>query len=115
MKKLIIPSMFLLLMGCTSPTVVTTRPLDLEISHPADPAGVQMLPINLRIITPENLEEFVGEVQRSQGATPVFIAITTGDFDNLIANIGDLRRYISQQQAIIVYYRQMTTPALRAQ
>jgi hypothetical protein len=62
------------------------------------------------VVTRETLASFMDELSRSQGnSSPVFIAITTRDYENLSLNLSDLRRYIEQQQAVIIYYRQLTT------
>ena len=109
--KIIILVSFLILSACSSSTTITSRPLELNISQAADPQGVQMAPIDFKVITRENLDAFLAEISSNQGgASPVFIAISPRDYDNLLINLADLRRYIEQQQAIIVYYRRLTEP-----
>ncbi len=101
----------LMLAACASESslTVSARPIEIEVGRTADPTGVQMLPVNFRVVTRETLDGFMTELSRTQGNAPVFIAITTRDYENLSLNLADLRRYIEQQQAVIVYYRQMTT------
>jgi hypothetical protein len=69
-----------------------------------------MLPVKFRVVTKDTLDVLLAELSKSQTGTPVFIAITTRDYENLALNLADLRRYIEQQQSIIVYYRHMTAP-----
>ncbi len=64
-----------------------------------------MPPVDWFVITEENLEEKLAEVQSQTGNT-VFIAITPKGYENLAIGIGDLRRYIKQQQSIIAYYEE---------
>lgn len=85
---------------------ITTTPAQLTIAPAADPAGVQMLPVQFRVINRDNLTTFVADLSQQQGSdNPVFMAMTTQDYENLALNIADLRRYIMQQQSVIQYYR----------
>ena len=101
----------LLLAACgDSRLSIFSQPITLNIAQPAAPAGVQMLPVHFRVVTADTLDSFMTEIRTQQGgATPVFIAISMRDYENMALNLADLRRYIEQQQAIIVYYRNVTT------
>lgn len=112
MSRLFIAMSLFLISACSSAgdIRITTRPIEIDVARTADPNGVQMLPVNFRVVTRETLSSFIEELSRTQGnSSPVFIAITTRDYENLSLNLSDLRRYIEQQQAVIVYYRQMTS------
>lgn len=67
-----------------------------------------MPPVDWYVITEENLEEKLAEVQAKTGNV-VFMAITPKGYENLAIGIGDLRRYIKDQQAIIAYYEEAVT------
>ena len=67
-----------------------------------------MPPVDWYVITEENLEETLAEVQAKTGNV-VFMAITPKGYENLAIGIGDLRRYIKDQQAIIAYYEEAVT------
>ena len=86
-----------------------TRPINIDVGQASDPAPVQFAPVNFRVITRETVASFMEELARDQGSSPVFIAITVRDYENLAINLADLRRYIEQQRAVVVYYRRMTT------
>lgn len=94
----------------TSSIEVSTKPIDIEVAKTADPEAVQMLPVKFRVVTKDTLDSFISELAKTQNGVPVFIAITVKDYENLTLNFADLRRYIEQQQSVIVYYRNMTTP-----
>lgn len=94
--------------GTNRSVTVSSRPIEIEVSRAADPAAVTMLPVNLRVVTRETAGAFMTELESSQGNTPVFIAMTTRDYENMALNLADLRRYIEQQRAIISYYRRMS-------
>lgn len=108
MKKVILP-ICLLLSACANELSISAAPIQIDIARTADPSPVQILPVNFRVITSENLEAFLSELRTEQSGTPVFIAIGSRDYENLLINLADLRRYIEQQQAVIVYYRQLTS------
>lgn len=99
-----------LLSACASSSKIeiSSKPIELQVASPADPAPVQMLSVRFRVVTKDTIESFLAELAKSQSGTPVFIAITTEDYENLALNFADLRRYIQQQQGIIVYYRNMS-------
>lgn len=118
MNKIIPMCALLMMTACAEGLQITSAPADITVTQAADPAPVQMLPIQFRVINRNNLEAFVQEIRTSQSTeNPVFIAMTTQDYENLAINIADLRRYIQQQQSIIVYYRRTTgaTPATTEQ
>jgi len=65
-------------------------------------------PLNLHdvewyVVTPENIDEFLQRFENEAG-TSVFFAISVTDYENMSLNVAELKRYINQQKAIIVYY-----------
>lgn len=102
----------LLLSACGSDSLdVHIEPVQVPVAEAADPVGVQMLPVRFRVINRDNLEGFLTEMRSSQGTdNVVFLAITTQDYENLALNLADLKRYITQQKSVIVYYKNMSRP-----
>lgn len=90
--------------------LVSARPIQLEASRPADPSPVSMLPVGFRVVTRDNINDLVSEINRSGDQSPVFIVITSRDYENMVLNLADLRRYIEQQQSVIAYYRGINHP-----
>lgn len=80
-----------------------TAIIERNIPIVARPDPVKMNNVNFRVINQDNLEEFLYDLQKKNGRV-VFIALTTQDYENTSINIQELRRYIAQQQEIIVYY-----------
>ena len=103
----------LILAGCGGEVQqinVTAKPIEIDISKTADPDAVRLYPIQFKVVNKSNLDSFIADIRKSQNTSnPVFIAITTKDYENLTLSLADLRRYIEQQQAVIVYYRNLTT------
>jgi len=74
------------------------------------PKPVQMNDIRIYVVSPnENFEEFKKEFEAKNGAD-AYIAISIKDYENLSNNFAELRRYIEQQKAIIVYYENAVQP-----
>ena len=74
------------------------------------PKPVQMNDIKIYVVSPEeNLEEFKKEFEAKNGGD-AYVAISIKDYENLSKNFAELRRYIEQQKAIIVYYENAVQP-----
>ena len=85
--------------------VITTQYLEQNIPIQERPKKVSMPPVDWYVITEENLEEKMAELQTNTGNVVVF-GITPKGYENLALGIADMRRYIKDQQAIIVYYEE---------
>lgn len=109
-KWLIILGTLFLIAGCGEDKIeISTKPIDIQIAKPADPPAVNMLPITFKVITKDNLDEFIQEMSKLQNnVNPVFIAMSINDYENMSLNLADLKRYIEQQKEIIVYYQKVT-------
>ena len=74
------------------------------------PKPVQMNDIKIYVVSPEeNLEEFKKEFEAKNGGD-AYVAISIKDYENLSKNFAELRRYIEQQKAIIIYYEEAVSP-----
>lgn len=112
--KLLALSTLLLLVACgtrETPLEVTTEPVRLEIAQPAKPRPVDLADVKFRVVTADTLDAFIAELSKLQeNDNPVFIAISVKDYQALSLNLAELRRYIDQQNSIIVYYQRATAP-----
>jgi hypothetical protein len=113
-RLLTILSITAILTGCSETDSnrgikIQSAPIKIDIAKTADPAAVNMLPVHFRVVNKDNFDSFISTISKQQNTTqPVFIAITTQDYENLSLNLADLRRYIEQQQSVIIYYRTLT-------
>ena len=74
------------------------------------PKPVQMNEIKIYVVSPEeNFEEFKKEFEAKNGGD-AYVAISIKDYENPSKNFAELRRYIEQQKAIIVYYENAVKP-----
>lgn len=93
------------------PLEVTTAPVQLEIAQPARPRPVDLVDVKFRVVTADTLDAFIAEQSKLQeNDNPVFVAINIKDYQALSLNLAELRRYINQQNSIIVYYQRATAP-----
>jgi hypothetical protein len=98
------------LAGCAkTPLMVETKPLEQSIAQPNDPRAPVLKDVKWNVLTKDTASEFIDAQSRRQGSSnPVFIAITVQDYQVLSTDLAELKRYIDQQNSVIVYYRNAT-------
>lgn len=74
----------------------------------ARPKPVQLSDTRVFVVTKDNYEEFVKEFKELYGEV-AFVALSMRDYENLALNIADLKRYLEQQNEIILYYEKAVT------
>lgn len=107
MKKVTALLACVLLAGCasTKPVKVYTEPVKTQIAKPAQPRPVVLNNVNWMVVNKDNLQTFIDEQAKKQNSNnPVFVAITIDDYKKLSMNLAEIKRYIQQQKAVIVYY-----------
>lgn len=82
---------------------VSAKPVDKPELVLPDADALRMKDINWILITPENFEEKVAEIEAT-GRPVVFFALTDEGYENISMNFSSIRAFIQQQQAIIVAY-----------
>ena len=111
-KTFLIASSLLLLTSCARPNqqivteTVTVRP---TIAIVPSPRPLDLRDMQWRVVTHENVEEFLQSVGIGDTGEYVFYAITVRDYEKIALNVDELRRYILQQQEIIAYYENAIT------
>jgi hypothetical protein len=55
-----------------------------------------------------NMEQKIAEVEKRLGGDFVLMGMTPKGYENMAANLQDIKRYINQQKEIILYYREAT-------
>ena len=99
----------LLLMGCLgsrapeAEVVLQTEYAKQNIPIQERPKAVQFPPVDWYVVTEDNLEEKLAELEQKTGNVD-FFAITPKGYENLALGIAEMRRYIKDTQAIIGYY-----------
>jgi hypothetical protein len=87
--------------------VVVERPVP---SFPEAQPATQ-LPTEWIVLTRENFEQRMTEIE-SEGGQFVVFAVTAEGYQNLNMNQAELRRYIEQQSAIVSGYQEYVAPAI---
>lgn len=89
--------------------VIQTDYVEQNIPVQERPKGVDFPPVDWYVITEQNLEEKLAEIEASTGNVVLFV-ITPKGYENLAMGIAELRRYVKDQQAIIGYYEEALAP-----
>ena len=72
------------------------------------PRPVEFGELKVKVITEANVQEVIQEMKESQGQFLVY-ALDPVTFKNLAIGIEEIKRYIEQQNEIIVYYEKAVT------
>ena len=96
-----------ILSGCSSTAPqrieVSAKPVDKPELVLPNADQLRMKEVEWVLITPENFEEKVAEIEAT-GRPVVFFALTDEGYENISMNFSSIRAFIQQQQAIIAAY-----------
>ncbi len=107
-KLILVSSLLLLTSGCASvepQVVLKTDYVVKDIPIQPRPKPLNLHRVKWYAVTPENMEEFLERFEEESGIN-VFFAVSVPDYENMSLNVAELRRYINQQKALIVYYEE---------
>ena len=118
-KHLTISSLLLatlLLSGCSflkPEEVIVTRTVVERPQIPIQPRPreVELHDVKFYVVTRNNLEEFLEEFDKVNGQT-VFVALSVPHYESLSLNLAEIRRYLKQQESVVVYYETQITEKL---
>ena len=114
MKKLVIflVPLVILLSSCSSKPekeIVTVETIvKPTIAIAQRPRPVEFDELKVKVITEANVQEVIQEMKDNQGQFLVY-ALDPVTFKNLAIGIEEIKRYIEQQNDIIVYYEKAVT------
>lgn len=92
------------------PQIVTvTEKVPLRIYQPPLPQEIDLLDVNFFVITEENLQEKVVEIEKLLDGQFVVFALTPDGYEKMAENFQEVRRYVRQQKELIIYYREATS------
>ena len=94
----------------TVPTVVDSP----QIEAPAirivpRPAPVELKNADLVVVTESNIDEVIQRIKTEQGDF-VLYSMTAQSFESLALNFEQIKKFIEEQNAIILYYEEAVTP-----
>ena len=104
----------LLATGCSSfqkvlPLEVKTIEVERKIPTQTRPKSISLNDIYFYVVTDRNFEEFKKKFEKENGDL-VFYAVSVRDYETLALNKAEIKRYIQQQQELIVYYEKAIEP-----
>lgn len=94
----------------TVPTVVDSPQIEapaIRIVPRPDP--VELKNADLVVVTESNIDEVIQRVKTEQGDF-VLYAMTAQSFESLALNFEQIKKFIEEQNAIILYYEEAVTP-----
>ena len=117
--KLLRASLFLLLLSSLTACSLFSKPekvvvtqveyVERTIPIQPRPKPVTLYDIEFYAVTKENIDEFIERFEKAEGSL-VFFAISVPDYENIALNMGELRRFIESQSAVILYYEENANP-----
>ena len=73
------------------------------------PSPIVMKDADVIVVTEKNFEEVVGKIKQKQNGQFVVYALDLKSFENLAINMEQIKRYIEQQNEVILYYERAVT------
>ena len=114
LTALSLSAVLLVTTGCSllsrpEPEIITrTVTVAPDIALKPAPRPIQMTDVNWYVVTTDNIDEFEKRFE-NDNSDLVFFALSVPHYENLSVNLSDIRRYIEQQKAIILYYETQIT------
>ena len=106
--------LLLLSSGCSSwrevlPVEVKTVEVERKIPTQNRPRPVKLDDVYFYVVSADNFDEFKKRFEKENGDL-VFYALSVRDYETIAYNMAELKRFIDQQQQIIVYYEEAVKP-----
>lgn len=94
----------------TVPTVVETVRIEAPvIKIVSRPEPIKMKDSDIVVITESNLQEVIDNIKTIQGEF-VLYAMTAQSFESLALNMEQIKRFIEEQNQVILYYEKAVKP-----
>jgi len=106
--------LLLLSSGCSSwrevlPVEVKTVEIERKIPTQNRPRPVKLDDIYFYVVSADNFDDFRKRFEKENGDL-VFYALSVRDYETIAYNMAELKRFIDQQQQIIIYYEEAVKP-----
>ena len=106
--------LLLLSSGCSSwreilPVEVKTIEVERKIPIQNRPRPVKLDDVYFYVVSADNFDDFRKRFEKENGDL-VFYALSVRDYETIAYNMAELKRFIDQQQQIIVYYEEAVKP-----
>ena len=106
--------LLLLSSGCSSwreilPVEIKTVEVERKIPTQKRPRHVKMNDVYFYVVTADTFENFKKRFEKENGDL-LFYALSVRDYENIALNMADIKRFIDQQNQILVYYEKAVAP-----
>ena len=106
--------LLLLSSGCSSwrevlPVEVKTVEVERKIPTQNRPRPVKLDDVYFYVVSADNFDDFKKRFEKENGDL-VFYALSVRDYETIAYNMAELKRFIDQQQQIIIYYEEAVKP-----
>ncbi len=106
--------LLLLSSGCSSwreilPVEVKTVEVERKIPIQNRPRPVKLDDVYFYVVSADNFDDFKKRFEKENGDL-VFYALSVRDYETIAYNMAELKRFIDQQQQIIIYYEEAVKP-----
>lgn len=114
-KLSLLLSSALLISGCSllqtpeKEIVIQNQIVDKKIPLQTAPKPVTLGQTKFYVVTTDNFDEFIETFKKENGDPWVFYAMSVRSYETMSVNVAEIRRYLEQQKAIIVYYENAIT------
>ena len=111
-KFFVILSSLLLISGCSvlEPKIVTkTEYVEKQIPLQPHPKPLKLSAVEWQVVTKDTLAEVLQKLPDPY----VLYAISVPNYEIMAVNLAEIKRYIGQQKAIILYYENAVKPSTK--
>jgi predicted transcriptional regulator len=91
----------------TKPVEVVTVIKPTAVYHPALPNAISTLPVEWKVLTPQTMQEYLDDLEEGNAPTNAYYGLSTKGYENLSANMAEVKRYIRQVLTIVQYYKNL--------
>jgi hypothetical protein len=82
---------------------IVTQTQKVTVPVVARPKPLQLVDTRVYVVNKDNYDQFVKDFTEENGEL-AYVALAIKDYENLALNIADIKRFIDQQNEIIIYY-----------
>ena len=106
-RALVVAITSLFLTGCSlipeQEVKIVTKTQKVAVPVVARPKPLQLVDTRVYVVNKDNYDQFVKDFTEENGEL-AYVALAIKDYENLALNIADIKRFIDQQNEIIIYY-----------
>lgn len=73
--------------------------------HPPLPNQISTLPVEWRVLTPATMQDYLTDREEGKAPENAFYGLSVKGYENLSANMSEIKRWMRQAISIINYYR----------